>query len=278
MKIREKPRLYKIGQLARTCNISRATIMRFEEDGLLRPAYINSENGYRYYDSSNLAEVIKILKFQRLGFTKKEIRNMDNPEKIHDSVRRMQQQFLLLLNELEDLTAREDIPDTIHIRMAETPGGNYFSRQKELIYTPENIRSFAISTMEDFMETRATGNTQQAMRIFIDAPTPDNGGAPSEVIGCFDGRLHTCNCIIPTSGTYSGSDFIDLKSFTALTLVCKCDYNNSANLFHRIRSEALARGLTPHTPVEIAGFPEIFFSSDKYMSNSTLRLVLGTRE
>ena len=59
-------KLFSINYIAKVCNLSRATIMRFENDGLLTPAYIDPESGYRYYSSDNVAQVIDILKFQRV--------------------------------------------------------------------------------------------------------------------------------------------------------------------------------------------------------------------
>lgn len=68
-------KLFTINQIAKLCSISRATLIRMEEDGILQPAYRNSENGYRYYDSENAVTVIHNLSLQRLGLTHKEIKS-----------------------------------------------------------------------------------------------------------------------------------------------------------------------------------------------------------
>lgn len=277
METSAKPRLYKIGQLARACDISRATLMRFEEDGLLTPAYINEESGYRYYDSNNLAQVLNVLKFQKLGFTKKEIRTMDNPEKIDESIRKLHHQHMLLLRELEDLTARKDKPETIQIRAVNTLGGCFFFRTKEIIYTPENLRLLAISTLEDFMDAHIAGNTHQTMKMFIEDPVLDKDGNAAGSIGQFDGRLHKCTCIIPTLQKHTGPDYMTMEPSLTLTISCRCDYNNSEDIFLRVWNEAHAMGLTPDGPVCIAGMPEIFFSANPHMSDNILRLMLRTR-
>lgn len=269
--------LYKISQLARACNVSRATIMRFEEEGLLKPAYVNRDSGYRYYDSNNLAQVFTILKFQKLGFTKKEIRTMDNPDALADNVKRLRHQHMLILRELEDLTARRDNPDSIEVRTGETLGGNFFVRTKEMLYTPENIRTLAIDTLNDFMDAHIPGNTQQTMKLFVEDFDVDAALASGSFIGQFDGRPRTCTCIIPTTSTRKGSDFRTMESCTALTLSCRCDYNISEDLFRQIWDEAKIRKMAPAGPVCIAALPDIFFESDLYMSDSTLRLMLRTR-
>lgn len=266
--------LYKIGQLTRACDISRSTLMRFEEDGLLQPAYVNDKSGYRYYDSNNLAQVFTILKFQKLGFTKKEIRAMSDASRFDEGIQRLQHQHMLILRELEDMISRKDKPDTLHIRTVETLGGNFFYRRKEIIYTPENIRSLAISTLEDFMDAHIAGNTHQTMKIFIDEPDWKGG---EESIGQFDGKLHSCICIIPTMNAHKGPDFMTMEPCLALTMACNCNYNDSEDLFRMVWDEADVRGLEPDGPICIAGFPDFFFGSDPQMKDSTLRLILRTK-
>ena len=68
-------KLFTINQIAKLCSVSRATLIRMEEDGILQPAYKNPDNGYRYYDSENAITVIHNLSLQRLGLTHKEIKS-----------------------------------------------------------------------------------------------------------------------------------------------------------------------------------------------------------
>ena len=37
--------LYQISEVAHTCNVSRSTILRMEEKGLLHPYYVSAESG-----------------------------------------------------------------------------------------------------------------------------------------------------------------------------------------------------------------------------------------
>lgn len=277
MKAKDFSGLFTIGQLARACNISRATILRFEEDGLLEPEYINSESGYRYYSCNNMARILSILKFQNVGFTKKQIKSMDDPSQIEELIKQLHFQHMLILRELEDLTARGSDPDTVQVQKLETLGGTFFFRRREMLYTPENIRSLALETIEAFIEARLTGNTHQSMKIFIEDMDTEEKDKDIVSIGQFDGKMHRCIAVIPTLTPQNGEDFISIDPCPALTISCKCDYNDSEDLFFRVWHEAGERGMTPDGPVCIAGFPEIFFSSDTKMSDSTLRLMLRTK-
>ena len=70
----DKTKLYSINTFGKANGVSRTTLMRFEEEGLLTPAYKDEYSGYRYYDDDNATTLQQILRYQRLGFTKKEIK------------------------------------------------------------------------------------------------------------------------------------------------------------------------------------------------------------
>ena len=55
--------LFQITEAAHACGLSRSTLMRMEEKGLLTPAYIAPESGRRYYDNFNVARILQIEKF-----------------------------------------------------------------------------------------------------------------------------------------------------------------------------------------------------------------------
>jgi len=55
--------LFSISQAAHACNLSRSSLIRLEERGLLTPARTNAKSGYRYYDNNNIARILQIQKF-----------------------------------------------------------------------------------------------------------------------------------------------------------------------------------------------------------------------
>ena len=66
-------KLFQITEAAHACGVSRSTLMRMEEKGLLTPAYVSPESGRRYYDNHNVARVLQIEKFKSMGLGAKEI-------------------------------------------------------------------------------------------------------------------------------------------------------------------------------------------------------------
>lgn len=65
--------LYKIGMFAAMNHVTVKTLRFYEEQGLLIPAYINQENGYRYFRMSQMADVHQITALKQAGFTLEDI-------------------------------------------------------------------------------------------------------------------------------------------------------------------------------------------------------------
>ena len=65
--------LFQITEAARACGLSRSTLLRMEEKGLLTPAYIAPDSGRRYYDNHNVARIMQIEKFKSMGANNEEV-------------------------------------------------------------------------------------------------------------------------------------------------------------------------------------------------------------
>lgn len=62
-----KKNLFRISEAASACGVSRSTLLRMEEAGLLTPAYISSESGRRYYDNFSISRVLQVQALKDLG-------------------------------------------------------------------------------------------------------------------------------------------------------------------------------------------------------------------
>lgn len=76
---------YTIKQLAELSGVTTRTLRYYDEIGLLKPAYYNQDNNYRYYDQEQLLLLQQILFYRELGFPLSDIKNImsaDNFDKI----------------------------------------------------------------------------------------------------------------------------------------------------------------------------------------------------
>ena len=71
----DKGKLFQIHEVARSCGLSRSTLLRMEEKGLLTPAYVDPDSGRRYYDNFSVARVLQLEKFKAMGLENAEIIN-----------------------------------------------------------------------------------------------------------------------------------------------------------------------------------------------------------
>lgn len=68
--------MFTIGEFSKFCCISARMLRHYDRIGLMHPAKTDAQNGYRYYDSSQLATVRQIERLKRYGFTLMEIRHL----------------------------------------------------------------------------------------------------------------------------------------------------------------------------------------------------------
>ena len=71
--VKESGALYKIGMFAAMNHVTVKTLRFYEEQGLLTPALIHPETGYRYYTLSQMAVLHQITALKLAGFTLEEI-------------------------------------------------------------------------------------------------------------------------------------------------------------------------------------------------------------
>ena len=65
---------FSIGELSKLQNISRQTLIFYDKIGLFTPAYIDPENGYRYYHANQLDYLDTICIMKKIGFSLEEIK------------------------------------------------------------------------------------------------------------------------------------------------------------------------------------------------------------
>jgi DNA-binding transcriptional MerR regulator len=64
-----------IGEFSKISSVPMTTLRFWERPAILKPTWVNPQNGYRYYDAALLKTVSTILALQNCGFKNKEIRD-----------------------------------------------------------------------------------------------------------------------------------------------------------------------------------------------------------
>lgn len=119
----DKENLFTIAQAANACSVSRSTLLRMEDDGLLTPA-LHEEGKYRYYSTENVLHAMQINTMHRMGLTRKEIRPlMDSPRDTDAVIARLEHlrdNLDTILTELKKRTLKDSSTVTETLQVQET--------------------------------------------------------------------------------------------------------------------------------------------------------------
>ena len=68
--------MFSIGDTAKLNNITVQTLRHYDKEGLLKPIYVDENNGYRYYSINQFLQIDFIRRYRTLGFSVQEIKNI----------------------------------------------------------------------------------------------------------------------------------------------------------------------------------------------------------
>lgn len=94
---------YKIGMFAAMNRVTIKTLRYYDEQDLLKPAYVEEENGYRYYILSQMADLHQIIALKNMGFSIEEIKKIQAGSSKKELLLRKKKQ---ILKELAELTVK----------------------------------------------------------------------------------------------------------------------------------------------------------------------------
>lgn len=112
-----KNTLYRIGMFATMNRVTIKALRFYEEQNLLLPAYINYENGYRFYELSQIQDLHKITALKQAGFTLEEIQKLNNGCDENAVLLKKKSE---LLSKIADLTKQLSIVETFLTKKADT--------------------------------------------------------------------------------------------------------------------------------------------------------------
>jgi DNA-binding transcriptional MerR regulator len=98
-------RTFRVGEFSRLARVSVKTLHYYDEIGLLSPALVDADTGYRYYNADQLPRVNRLLALKQLGFTLTEIATLLDGAVTAQQLRGM---LLLRRSELQQQRARTD--------------------------------------------------------------------------------------------------------------------------------------------------------------------------
>lgn len=68
--------MYKIGDFSSMSKTTIKALRYYEKEGLLKPVFIDPNTGYRFYETSQLIDVSKIVSLRQIGLSIKDIKKV----------------------------------------------------------------------------------------------------------------------------------------------------------------------------------------------------------
>lgn len=137
--VQEQPRLYKIGMFANMNRVTIKTLRYYDEQNLLKPMYVEEENGYRYYAASQIAELHRILALRGMGFSIEDIRNIISGVEEKKLLQSKKQEILkeiaeltAMLAEVESYLSKDDIALSVPVLIKKLPKVTVCSMERKI--------------------------------------------------------------------------------------------------------------------------------------------------
>lgn len=112
---------FSIGEMSKLHNISIQTLRYYDQQGLLKPAYINKESGYRYYTINQFIILDLIKQCKLMGLSLNEIKELMGqsitPEVLVNILASQQQALAAQITSLQQIKAHID---TLHEKVTES--------------------------------------------------------------------------------------------------------------------------------------------------------------
>lgn len=138
---RAQESLYRIGMFAAMNHVTIKALRYYDEQGLLAPAYVDLENGYRYYTLGQTADLQQILALKESGFSLDDIREIRSGVDTTDILAKKRAEILSKLAALTEQLAKLE---------------SYMNRGKERLASPVRIKKLPevlVASMERRIES-----------------------------------------------------------------------------------------------------------------------------
>lgn len=90
---KEPDYMYRIGLFAQMNHISVKTLRFYEEQGLLLPAHVDKESGYRYYTMGQMEQLHRIMALKEAGLKLEDIKRLNETGSEKDFLYRKKRKY-----------------------------------------------------------------------------------------------------------------------------------------------------------------------------------------
>lgn len=228
--------LFSIRQAAHACNLSRSSLIRLENKGLLTPAHTDAKSGYRYYDTHNISRILQIQKLQGMGFSPEEIISYyEGGGKADELLASLEQKLYVLQQQVEEMRLRSHHVPDMSLSIIEIPETTCCVRK----YQGALVQDKYHASYDFFHECADKGISLAPNPLFIINERTDY------LEGKITSTPYDFYVCIPVLPERAPEDAVSFPACTALSLLVYGDYSNINEAHLYLGEQVRKRKLTP---------------------------------
>ena len=300
----------KIGEFAKACNLPVSVLRYYDSCGLLKPVYIDSFTGYRYYSESQITVCARINELKSADFSLAEIKQLlsgsVSPEDIHavfDSKKNQLNEILRHLDELREIILGSNFMSETKIKQMHENVRIPFENDEKIVGKWKIIGEYNNRTEFDLGKKMQEGDIGNKNREIFFLPQ-------GEWYWCYSwtkGKL-----LIDTGESSFVNDFtiekyanglymfVKLKSYdylqsgrTTLLVLRQCDnfhytandiarqdnlsipFKDDKNILGKWKSVAFVQNAEDFSPTNIDSYCKLYFKEIEFLPNGECTSVYG---
>lgn len=261
--------LFPITQAAKVCGISRSTLLRLEERGLLTPAYIAPKSGRRYYNNFNITRILQIQKFQWMGFSTEEIISyFTGHGKADGLLAILERRLSVLQQQVLEMRMRANDESSRTIQIIKLP---------EMICCLREYKGFSVQHKYDALynflhECVENGYALSYEPLFIINKRTDY------LEGYISSAPYDFQACVPVIPEKAPSNAVRFPACTALSLLYSGNYEDIENSYLCLGKEVQKRGFSPAGYIRAIGLVAPYVGLEIDPNRYCSQLVLPVNE
>ncbi len=262
--------LFTVRQVSQCCGISRATILRLESKGLLTPAFVDPQTGYRYYDNFNVSLILQAKLFLEMGMSYDDIllyyrANGSSPELLN----RVEAKYLAYKRAYKEIKLRMDRREEITFEFLTLPRYVCFARE----YQGSTVQDRYQAMVDLYNEA-----VEKGYRLSHSEPLFGITKRTDYLEEKFVERECDFTCCIPLDPAYAPDEAVTIPSCRAYSCLFYGGYERRPEAFNLLGRKIRELGLKPTGYVRMLGLVAPYTGKSIPGENYVSRLVVPVEE
>lgn len=252
--------LFQIGEVAALFEISRKMILNYENHRLIKPALVDDQTGYRYFDSYTIARIQLILDLRRTGMTIPEIgKYLKGTLSAKKQIDKFKQQILSAQKAIEQIEVRDKEKSSHPVIKEITLPRRHCICREVIAKDIEDAISAVVSAYRECIERKL--KFSDGTYHFCEFP---KNLFEENFYELTDIAMRVCICIDESSAP---SDAVVYPATKALSVSYCGEYDKSIASYELIKQYIIDNGYT------VNGFPQEIYLEGNFDNHSDKNIV-----